>query len=256
MKPDATINMKTKILTFAACASVTVLAANLQANSVELYANAYEYGGGGEATAVTTPSYLANYAPSAIISGGFETFCLEVAVDVSVGTPYSYTLGQTTSEGTTLSLGAAYLYYLFGTGELGTTAGSPAYNYANIGGTRIQDAELMQTAIWALMDQPNYFGQEVDTDPYYEFTVATFGANVLNPSDGAYGVDVMQLWDPNNVGSPAPYGYQAQLVLIPDGGSTVLLLGAGFGLLALAGRRKSWGFCSRHINRSSDEGIR
>lgn len=230
--------MKTQILILAASASVALVATNLQANSVELYANSYEYGGGGETTAVSTPSFLLNYAPPAILSGGFETFCVEVAVDVNAGTPYSFSLSQTTSEGNAVSLGAAYLYHLFGTGQLGT-AGSPAYNYANIGGTRISDAESMQTALWVLMGQPNYFGQSLATDPYYQYAIDTFGANVLNPSDGAYGVDVMQLWDLNEIGSPAPYGYQAQLVLVPDGGSPVLLLGAGFGLLALVARRKS-----------------
>lgn len=201
------------------------------ANSVELYAYQYEYGGGGEITAVSSPSFLANYAPSAILNGGFETFCIEVAVNADVNTPYSFSLGQTTSEGNPLTLGAAYLYYLFGTGAL------PGYNYADSPsspyGSRIFDAEELQTAFWALMNQPNYFGQNLAANPYLNLAMTVYGGNVLNPNNGALPVDVMQLWDPNNVGSPAPLGYQAQLVIVgvPDGGSTAVALGAGCILL-------------------------
>jgi len=222
-----------KLAQIALLAVAATTAPKLMANTVELYAYSYEFGGGGEITAVSTPSFLANYAPSAIVNGGFETFCVEVAVDASINTPYSFTLSSQTTEGNQLSLGAAYLYYLFGKGAL------PGYNYADApsspDGSRLQDAEWLQTALWMLMNQPNYFGQDPNSDPYLQLAISNFGsyaaANAAN--NGAFPVDVMQLWDLNNAGSPGPLGYQDQLVLVPDGGSTALMLGVGFSLLSL-----------------------
>ncbi len=55
----------------------------------------------------------------------------------------------------------------------------------------------------------------------------------MAPSGGAYGVYILDLWsNPNDTGPD-----QNQLVYIPDGGSSVLMLGMGFGLLSLAGLR-------------------
>jgi hypothetical protein len=234
--------MKMKLLISTTLAAMVALVAPaVHANSVMLYAGGYEFGGGGEITAVSTPSFLANYSPLAIQPAtgglGFETDCVEVAVDASVGTQYSFTLSQTTTEGNQLTLGAAYLYYLFGKGLLGIAAGSPTYDYANTGPGRIVDAELFQSALWALMNQPNYFGQNLAANPYLQYVTTVFGPNVLNPSAGAFDVDVMQLWDYNNVGSPGPLGYQDQLVLVPDGGYTVVMLGAAITAMAAIGLR-------------------
>lgn len=212
-------------------------------NTVSLYQNPYTYDGGAEITAIASPSYLGNYASVAtqtVTAGtGFETFCVEQNVDADPATTYSFTLAQTTSDGHTLTEGAAYLYYLFGEGLLGS-GGTPSYNYANTGGTRSADAESLQTALWVLLGEPNLFGQNLATDTYLQYALTTLGSSATNPNNGTYPVDVMQLWDSDNPGQPSPNGYQNQLVITasaPDGGSTVLMLGSAFTLLGLAGVR-------------------
>ncbi len=220
---------------------------SLQADTITLYQDAYSYpvgtaGGssGGEFNAITAPtSYLGNgyTAQTAFNIGygaGFETFCMQVAVEFNPTQTYNYTLGQSMMLGNSvqpLTQGAAYLYYLFATGNplLG-------YDYVNPA-NRLADAGLLQAAIWDLEGGQGWSGDPFNpsTNPYYLLALSNFGglAGADAPSNGSFGVDVMLLTDAN--GAPA----QDQLVLVgvPDGGTTVMLLGLGFGGLALAGRR-------------------
>jgi len=188
--------------------------------------NAYSYDVGGEFSAVTSPSFLANYNSSAIVNGGFETFCVETTVDFSPGHGYTFTLSNQDSLGRDLTLGAAFLYYEFGTGNLS------GYNYANAS-TRKADAGLLQAAIWWLQGNQTYNDGHYVTptlvnNPFYALAVTTLGGAVTDPNNGTYGVEVLQLWDERQRAA------QNQLVItsVPDGGMTAGFLGLGLASLA------------------------
>jgi hypothetical protein len=241
--------MKTKaraILGLAALTTVTTFSAAAQ--QIILDTDAYSYpvglaGGvsGGEFNAVTTPaSYLGNYSPLTsfnIGNGvGFETFCVQVSLNFNVNQAYNYTLSQGIQLGSTaqpLTLGTAYLYYLFATA-------SPTLGYDFVDpATRLADAGLLEAAIWDLEGGQSWSEDPFDpaTNPYYNLALNNLGglSGATAASDGAYGVQIMNLVDDN--GALA----QPQLVLtsgsVPDGGSMVALLGMGVGGLALFGRR-------------------
>jgi hypothetical protein len=222
-----------KILSARTLSLVTILTLSsvslAHANSVVLNQDAYSYGLGGEFNAVTSQNFLNNYVSSTIVNGGFETFCIETTVDFYPGTTYSYTLGSSdaTTPGIPLTLGAAYLYYEFGKGLLSD------YNYTDTA-TRNADAGLLQAAIWYLQGQQVYNNDgslhdnpTLDGNKFYADAINMFGAGATSASNGAYGVEVLQMWGAN--GSPA----QNQLVLVPDGGMTILLLGVSFAGLSL-----------------------
>lgn len=196
------------------------------ANSIVLNQDAYSYGQGGEFSAVTSQNFLNNYVSLTIVNGGFETFCIESSVEFSPGTTYSYTLGSSdaTSPGIQLNKGTAYLYYEFAKGDLA------GYDYADTAG-RVADAGLLQAAIWYLQGKQIYNADgSLHDDPatdgniFYAQAMSLFGSSATNANNGAYGVEVLQMWTAN--GAPA----QNQLVLdsVPDGGTTVLLLGMSF----------------------------
>ncbi len=209
----------------------------------------YPGNGGGEFTAYTSVDYTDNYDAKALYnnSTGFETFCIETGVEFNFGISYNYSLGslsQPLSNGGTgsalpLSLGAAWLYYQFGTGNLAN------YEYA-YNTTRQTDDNLLQAAIWTLQGNQLYnagvygTGATVANNIYYAAAIAALGG-VVNANSAYTGtsVEILQMWDINN-GNAA----QNQLVLTggtpptphptPDGGMTVALLGGalvGLGVL-------------------------
>jgi VPDSG-CTERM motif len=223
----------------------------VDANTVTLYQGDYSFGVGGEFTAASSDSgfsaasllndgYVQNVTEGYVghQSGGFQTFCVESGVEFSPGTAYTYTLGSSTApdgglagSGLNLSVGTAYLYYKFATATL------TGYNYANSGPglSRIQDAGLLQAAIWALQGGQTYSGYPVPTianNAFYAAAIAATGgtlAAATAANNGTYDVDIMQMFGGN---IPA----QAQLVLgpplpsptpVPDSGTTVCLLAVG-----------------------------
>jgi len=227
--------MKTRNVILMALVSMTAATApQLMANNVNVDWSAFSTAVAGEFNTYTTPdNFLPNYAPVAIVNHGFATFCAETDVNFQPGQNYYYTLSQSDGTHGQLSLGAAYLYFLFGKGWL------PGYDYLNIpGGSRVADAYQLQAALWYLLGGQSYGGYPnvlLGLDPYYNLAIAKFGglANAQAPSNGAYYVDILELWNNPNDTVPA----QFQLVIVPDGGSTVLMLGMGFSLLSLAGLR-------------------
>ena len=203
--------------------------------------------GGGEFTAYTSDqTMLSYYSASAIVntegtwngvSQGFETFCIETGVEFTPGNwggpAYSYTVGNVaeptpgtpgTGSGQVLTLGTAFLYYEFATGNL---AGFD-YTY---GADRENDDNLLQAAIWYLQGGQTYGSFTVPTvenNSYYALAESEFGLGATNANNGEYSVGILQLW--NSDGTAA----QNQLVLTgddptpaPDGGMTVGLLGLG-----------------------------
>ena len=203
----------------------------------------YYYDVGGEFTAYVTsgPQFVQNYSPLATASGGFDTFCIEVEVDFNPGSSFNFALNPSQSaDGTTLSKGAAYLYYEFATGQLS------GYNYANPSAVvpslgYSDDAEL-QAAIWWFQGNQQYGDGAYPVGAnnyYYQLALSNLGLNSITaetPENGQFGVEALVLTNPD--GSPA----QNQLVYvgIPDKSGTwaMLLLGlAGLAAFARAADR-------------------
>jgi hypothetical protein len=217
---------------------VNVVKAN--PNTVVLDTTSYYPGlGGGEFTAYTLPkTFLANYAPVATAFGGFETFCLETGVEFSPGTLYYYTLGNVTQpvpgnaqqgSGLKLSQGTAWLYNAFGKGLLGNFDYTP-------GAGRKADDNLLQAAIWYLQGGQTYAGYPtpITSNKFYIDAVNALGLDVLDDYTGS-SVKVLQVWaNPDDTG-PA----QNQIVLVPDGGLTVSLLGGALIGLQMLRRKLS-----------------
>jgi hypothetical protein len=203
------------------------------ANSVTLNQDAYSYDVGGEFSAViSAQNFVNNYASVAVINGGFETFCIETTVDFTPGQTYSYQLSSIDSLGRNLTEGAAYLYSQFAEGAL---AGYD-YNSGNDStdaAIRKTDAGELQAAIWWLQGEQtygdgNYTIPTILNNVYYAAAIGMFGSGATNASNGAFGVEVLQM---SNSSGPA----QNQLVLVsaPDGGLTAGLLGMSLAGLCL-----------------------
>jgi VPDSG-CTERM motif len=196
----------------------------------------YNYDVGGEFTAfITSGTPLGqNYSPLASTGGGFDTFCVEVAIDFNPGNSFNYTVNSTQSaDGHTLTEGAAYLYTLFATGAL------PNYNYANPSATDAKlgfaDAGELQAALWWFQGNQSYNdgAYPVGTNNYYyQLALSNLGLNSATaetPNNGQFAVDVLVLTD--GQGNPA----QNQLVYVPDSGTTLMMFAVGLlGLFAFA----------------------
>lgn len=156
----------------------------------------------------------------------FQTFCIETAVEFSPGNTYSYTLSSSDSQGRDLTQGAAFLYDEFGHGVL------PNYDYADAG-ARQSDAGALQAAIWWFQGEQTWAGYPSPTDNiYYEFAINTLGlVQADSANNGRFGVDVLQLWNGDSAA-------QNQLVLAPDHGATLLLLGGSLSALAVMRPRR------------------
>jgi hypothetical protein len=210
----------------------------IMANSVVLTQTEFYYADGGEFTAVTTGNDFAQfYAPTtrAMVGDqmGFQTFCVEASVYFWPNVSYSYTLGNADSQGRDLTQGTAWLYAQFAEGVLA------GYDFNNnvAGGSRTQDAGLLQSAIWALQGNQNgggAFPSGTDSNPYYALAASAMGANLLAPATpDQFGVQILQLWDSNQ------NTYQNQLSFddpppVPDHGMTLAYLALSLAALAVA----------------------
>jgi hypothetical protein len=220
----------------------------------------YQTGDGGEFTLQvinnnSSPdlnAYMAYYADVAknLVSGSvnFQTFCVEGAEYIYPDTTYDLTnpLGSSTIfSGTELTVGAAYLYYQFATGNLSD------YNYADTGAGRETSADLLQKALWYYMGQEN---QVYDASNPFEVlantTFASYGTlGAFEANQGLISVSVLSLWSTDfQVGDPLGKR-QDQLILtgaqgyslapVPDGGTTVGLLGMALTSLGIFRRKES-----------------
>jgi len=232
--------MKKKLLLipFTIIASVAVFGPMASADTMQLtldYGNRHS-GVGGEFNASS-----ADFAPAAMGYGaqtiynsghpntGFETFCMEMNEHFNPGSTYYYGISQAATHGGVpggsdpISIGTAWLYGLFATGNL------PGYNYTGPNGNL--SAGLLQDTIWWLE------GEGADPGNQFSMLVTTqFGGDPMTAmadNNGTYGVGVLNLWADSNHTQFA----QDQLILIPgpnllttvpDGGSTAMLLGLGF----------------------------
>ncbi len=183
------------------------------ADIVTLAQNQSSYGVGGEFTAtMVLPSNIGNYSPLTSTSGSFETFCIQTTVNFYPNQPYNYTIANTDSQGNSLALGTAYLYYQF---ALGTLDG---YDYQNID-NRLADAGLLQQAIWYLQGGQTEGGvtPTVANNPYYAQALNLFGEDATS-ANNQYSVQVLQLTDGN--GTPA----QNQLILTEQSVNTLAVV--------------------------------
>jgi|SRR6516225_2325272 len=172
------------------------------------------FSAGGELTAKTTPTEILGLQTQG--PGTFQTFCIESHVDLATELNYTYTLGQTDHSGNTLKLGTAWLFEQFSNNSL------PGYAH------NVTQAGLLQGAIWFFQGQTanpssDAAGYNISSsNPYVIDAVSILGASAGNASSGAFGVSVIQLSHPsdNTVGQDL-----LGIVPVPDGGSTIALLG-------------------------------
>lgn len=226
------MNNKNKLFLIAVIAFALSVAAgsNASANTLILDLGTHQFGVGGEFNAYSTTlnPVTMGYSPLAIANVGhgvgFETFCLEFNEEFVPGGTYNYAFNTAAVHGGVpggsdpISLGTAWLYLNF---AKGTLAG---YDFTNALNDRTADAGELQNTIWWLEGEA---GDPGSSNPFRNLVLTQFGTGAAAMADntGFYGVGVLNLTYLNGSLS------QDQLRLVPDGGSTAMLL--GLGLLAL-----------------------
>ncbi len=241
MKTINKLVVKSSVLTAVAIFCV----ATAHATTIKLGYGSHHSGNGGEfaVTAATTgttadkteslafvTAIAANYDSKARFNGGFETFCIQRSEYFTPGHDYNIGISSMAlSEGDPVSVGTAYLYCLFATGQL------TGYNYASN-----TSAGNLQNTFWFLENEGI-----ANPGTFNSLLSAEFGAasnwtltNATSLTRGAvtaasYGVAAL------NVGPAPKYSNQDQLIYrpVPDGGATVALLGVALGGLALLRRK-------------------
>lgn len=161
---------------------------------------------------------LSHYDASTMVGGGFQTFCLSEDTAL-LGNPQLATL---TPNG--VAIGVAWLYQQFVQQTL------PLYNYTP-GSGRAASAFALQNAIWTLeglnnVDPPAGAG-------YVALAVSHFGtlSAAEAAANGAFGVDALNLTSLTGDVS------QPMLALVPDGASTIMLLGFALSGIGLVSRK-------------------
>jgi len=194
------------------------------------------------AAANTTGNDVPNFHPPPTTLY-FQTFCVDVDTHFNEGVAYNATLSQTgynenhpvssppTYTAVTLNMGVAWLYSQFAAGTLG---GGYTYAYSP---ARAASAGQLQNAIWYLLGEltaaqlTTYNG--VNGTAFVNLAEAHTGGDLAHaqlPSNGAFGVDVLNLTDANGV------HIQDQLVIVPEPASILaaaLLLALPIGTSAL-----------------------
>jgi len=201
-----------------------------QASQVTLNYGSRHSGNGGEFNASSAdfaPGTMGYNAAKTIYNGGFETFCLETNEYFNPGSTYNYGISQGAIHGgisggdpDLISRGTAWLYLQFAHGTLF------GYDY-HLNASGDASAAALQATIWYLE------GEGGTANSAFLSLVQSHVSNYTADNNGFYGVGALNLWDAN--GNPA----QDQLILtrgVPDGGTTVMLLGAALGVLGMARR--------------------
>jgi hypothetical protein len=198
-------------------------------------------------------SVLANYDVKATTHGGtrFWTFCLESQEYFQSGKRYDAELspdGATVPGNDKISLGTAYLYELFAQGTLDAALAGFSYTNVSNGGARLQKmiwwlegesggvldsglAGLLTTQYGsALNAKADYSGSAVKVLNLTKYT------GTLGNTDGLAGThrqdQLVYFGNPQPIIPPRP---------VPDGGTSLLLLGLSLGGLGLG---KRWAFKS------------
>lgn len=202
-------------------ASLAALSPTASANSLILDLGLHHSGVGGEFNAYSTSlnPVSMGYSPLAMANVGhgmgFETFCLEYNEEFIPGGTYNYSISQAAIQGGNgpggsdpISLGTAWLYLNFAEGHL------PGYDFTNGAAGQLQD-----TIWWLEGERPD----PGTSNQFRQLVISQFGSSIAAMADnnGFYGVAVLNLYYLNGDLS------QDQLVLVPDSGTTAVLLGVG-----------------------------
>ena len=216
----------------------------------------YYSGKGGEFTVVPLDTgdlnpLVSDYHPSATYtypSGpaqgltGIQTFCIEGQELLSIPKVYNYALNTGAIKGgnaviDTVSVGSGFIYSQFAQGVLS------GYNYTP-GSGRAASAAVLQDAIW-------FFEGEITlgtplTNPFITAAATQFGSVANAQADSFFdGFNLLKAKDYGvgaiNMGSSPTFPAQDQLfwtkdgdVFVPDGGTTMILLGIALSGFALA----------------------
>jgi hypothetical protein len=178
------------------------------------------------------------YASSALVGSGFETFCIEESQVVTIpGTynaivnpygdsvPGGVNLGSPGPDGgDPISIGTAYLYYNFAKGILA------GYNYTP-GAGRSASAGALQNAFWYLENEITLTSAQIAANSFLTLVSGLYGSSgEFANANGAFGVGALNNY--NLDGSHAQ-----DMLVLPDGGYTVILLGMMLGGFSLLARR-------------------
>jgi hypothetical protein len=208
--------------------AVPTVRAQLQVTLYQDTSN-YSYGDGGEFNAVpdaallsvnpTLNGYVAATADPTAANPSCQTFCIETMEDFTPGDTYNVTISQDIMfdgglfpSGEPITMGTAWLYSQFAAGTLNGIDEPYDYTY---GSGRVATAGDLQQAIWYLQNEQPLTGNGADGTAFYDAAVAALGANINNPSDGAYGVVALNLWVPNQDDSNGAAS-QDQLMIVPE----------------------------------------
>lgn len=240
MKRMKSMNKLTILAVTAAFAAATSAFATPE---VKVTGNPWQNNEGGEFTvipnaealsALGTPNlapYISSYNALALYGNGFQSFCLEKNEEVNLGSSYPYGVSTGAISGgngggnpDVVSRGVGFLYSEFAKGNL---AGYFSANDL----TRNQNAGLLQAAIWSLEDETPDKAPGINV--FYDLAVNHFGSIASAKTDGGYEYGVYAL----NLGT------NVQDVLIyksvPDGGTTLMLIGIAFGGVSFLRRKIS-----------------
>ena len=247
-----TITVKSPALAVAALSTLAALAlvSTAGADTVVLtqvggYAGST---GGGEFNAVLNPTPsslidLSGYNQSkgtSFADGSFETFCIESQVEFYPGATYNVTTDtQVLPETQGVDAHTAWLYAEFASGSLA------GYEYTP-GNSRSASADVLQYAIWYFQGESQpYTNGPLQVDPATNAFIlaanAAFSADANLADQIGANVRALVLTDGN--GNFA----QDQLIIVPhaqpqqtvpDGGSTVALLGMSLGCIGALSKKK------------------
>jgi hypothetical protein len=211
-------------------------------------ANGYASGNGGEfrVSGYGTSLSNANYAASTRNIGNadpsFQTFCIEV--DENTGSDPTYFIvgdqavlgGNGGPSPDPLSKGTAWLYSQFAKGVLTNYVYTPGNTLGN-NNDRHETAAALQKAIW-------FFEEEsLGENNYFVTAAATqFGglANAsMQASSGYLGVYVLNTYSTKAANGTLSGHRQDFLYMVPDGGTTAMLLGGV--LMGLGALRRKYG---------------
>lgn len=216
----------------ALAATALLVAAGASAQTVAVSQTPGYHADDGEFT--ITPIIGAGYSASAIVSNGFQSFCISRNAGITIPGTYFYEISSSgiyQPDNLGISIGTAWLYSQFATGVL------PNYHYngANIidpGQTlseRANDAYNLQLAFWTMEGQYWYgpgagaasAAQDIAENPWLALVAQTFGGGTNGlieamsaNTPGTYNVGVLNL----NVDNAGTEGGSAQpvLVLLPQ----------------------------------------
>lgn len=233
--------------TFALAAGLLLAGPIASAATLQLNSTVHSNTGGVFAVTQTGDLDVSHYHSSALYAAtsgdkgiGFGSFCLEYNEPFDPGDIFDYTIasyanaggvgGQTSPGQDPISIGTAWLYMQFATGNLGAVASSAGKSFSY---SSTLDLRNLQRAFWFLEDE----GQGSLTNNYVQLVIGNFATLDVakEHANGAYGVAVLNITKDSDLRQSQLYfgGVPQQ---VPDEATTGLLLLGAFAVLASARR--------------------